>query len=150
MPSDLTSIRVRFGLRAFFAIVALFAIAFALLTSGPSYIAVPCFAVVHVLLPTYLTGCVIYARGGLRAFCFGALFPAGLMFLITAWHVGFSLLEDQASVWGPARLLQYFERTHFQYRMLALGTWMLAIVSGAMMVAIRDRAIASAAVDDEL
>ena len=149
MISDLTRIRVRFSLWAFFAIIALFAVACALLTSAPSYVAVPSFVVIHLLLPAYLTSCVIYWKGGVRAFCIGALFPATLMFLITAWHVGFALLEVRASVWRPALMLQYFERTHYQFRFLALGTWMLSIVSGAMVVAIRDRAIASAEVDKE-
>jgi hypothetical protein len=124
--------RVRFSLRIVFLGVVAAAVGCALLFSTPNYIAVPALLFVVVVLPALLTAGVIFGGRGLRAFCIGALFPTGLMLYATGWLLGLSLIEGPTRLDDPSDWMDFVERVDFPLRLYAAGSWVMALLIGAL------------------
>lgn len=75
----------QYSLRTLFVLTTLVAILCSALFAAPWWFSVATLAVLGVLIPLGLIVAIIYARGYLRTFCIGALFPAVPALLVSLY-----------------------------------------------------------------
>jgi hypothetical protein len=97
-----------------------------LFTKPPNVAAVELF-VIGFLLPVVLTGGIVYGKGYMRAFCIGAVFPAGALFYV--WVVEISTVLMTAS-W------EFDSNSVFTLQRLFGSAFVAAVVSGSVCVVI--------------
>jgi hypothetical protein len=132
MP-DGTNSAPRFSLRTLLVFTVVFAVGCALLFSLPNVVAVPGLILVIVALPAVLTAGVMYGGRLWRAFCVGALFPAGLALYTVGWLFGLLIIEGPGPLEDWSELVELTEDIGFHLRVYAAASWVMAPVVGCLL-----------------
>ncbi len=130
----------RFTLRALLLVVLLAAIAFAVLFSTPTWIAVPAAFALTIAVPALLTVRIIYGDRHQRAFYIGAIFPCGTLLFTTSWAFGLLVLLDPPrsnALKTTSDWLEFFENIDPQFRAICGVAWALAVVIGLLCVSLQ-------------
>ena len=127
------SSHLQFSLLALSVFTVCTAVAIGLVWSLPDWVAGPPLLLLAAALPAALTSLVIYGDGNLRAFCLGALFPAGIQF-VTVFAYLFSEIWNRA---GPRfDFFDWLDLYRYTYdfsaalRHIAGLTWGLSLWTG--------------------
>ncbi|MBI3468708.1 MAG: hypothetical protein HY000_37370 [Planctomycetes bacterium] len=133
------SAHLQFSLLALVVFIACTAVAMALLWSLPDWIAGPILLFLACVFPAALAALVIYGDENLRAFCLGALFPAGIQFIAVFLYVFLEILSRHTLVVGtpPNWHRFYMDELASPLRHVAGVAWALSILTGCVSVGIR-------------
>ncbi len=123
-----------FRLRTLLAAVAAIGIAVYLLLAAPARVAAPGLILVAVASTIGFTAGIVYGRNKVRAFCIGALFPAGATIAALTWLLSAWLLAENR---GLADLLNYFEKSAPAFRLWSGACWALQVLGGLLTIAVR-------------
>ncbi len=123
---------MRFGIRFLFAGITAVAVALFLLIAAPTILAVPLLVLVHTALAAFFLVGLIYGDPPRRAFCLGAMIPAGativaLTWMLCAWFIA-SPWETRD--WGG--LVKYIDGFAFTFRVWSVACWTLELAVGAI------------------
>ncbi len=126
-----------FGIKSLFGLTGAIAVALYLLVSAPTFVAVPLLVLLHVTIGALLLAGLVYGAGNLRAFCMGAMIPAGativaLMCMLVAW-----LFTGPYGIQNFSKLFQYFDEFAFSFRVWSGAAWIMGPVVGLLTVAAR-------------
>jgi hypothetical protein len=124
--ADAAPLRIQFSLGTLLLLPVIAGCAMAVLFTKPFNVAAKELYIIAFLLPAILTGGIVYGKGYTRAFCIGALFPAGMLFL-------YSTMQFTDVLFGQVQ--DY--NTFFTLQCLFGGSWLAAVVSGCMCMGIR-------------
>jgi hypothetical protein len=128
---------MRFGLKTLLAVVTLSGVALYLLLAAPAILASPALIVVWVTLASLFTAGLIYGRGHVRAFCAGAMFPAGATTLALTWMLCMWLMTGPYELKDWDKLLAHFESLAFTMRVWSGAGWVMIGVVGLTSVVTR-------------
>lgn len=133
------SFRLQYNTRQLLTAILIASIALGILFAFPAWLATTIMITASILAPVPLTLAVIYARGNVRAFCIGALFPAllvaisgGLSFILISFNIAGAYL-------GFSGFFDAIGRHAGGLRFSILTGWPLAILAGIFAVVIRRR-----------
>ncbi len=123
---------MRFSVQTLFAMVTAIAVALYLLVAAPTVVAVPLLVSIHTAIAALLVVGIIHGTARPRAFCMGALIPAGativgLTWMLCAWFI--------ASPWNSrnwTELAVHLDRFVFTLRVWSASTWILELVVGML------------------
>lgn len=121
-----------FGLKSLLAAMGVLGVAAYLLFAAPEALATVALSAIWVLVCVLMAAGVIYGRGRTRAFCLGALFPAGgtvvaLVFVLFAW-----LLAGPWEIEDLTALFDHLTRMAFTVRAWSAIAGVLTILAGAV------------------
>ncbi len=108
--------------------MGVFAVGCFLLVVAPPQLAVPGLVTIWLILTAWLLAGTIYGRGRARAFCIGAMIPAGGTATALVWLLWSWLLSAEPP--NLARLLEYFDRAAFAFRLWSASGWLLTGILG--------------------
>jgi hypothetical protein len=134
---DAAPLKMQFSLGTLLVLPVVVGCALAVLFTKPSDVAGVELLAIGLLLPAGLSGGIVYGKGYTRAFCIGALFPAGAIFYLCTLEFTNVLV---AQAWN-------FNANSFGFQCLFGGGWLAAVISGCLCVGIRWLALGSAAAD---
>lgn len=126
--------RFQFGLGTMFLITAMVAVSCSLFFQMPNVVATPLLVLFMLVLPAVLTTVLVYGRGYQRAFCLGALFPAGTMLVCTSFMLvvhSISAYEHTIAAWAD-----FAEKVGPYYRPYAGIAWVSCFVVGFLNVVV--------------
>ena len=128
----------QFSLRTLFLLTACVAVALSVLFGLPNVLAVPTIFCLVISLPALLGIVIVHGSSYQRAFCFGALFPAGLMLYSFGWFLGY-LLIGEAGVTSRdiSGWIELADSLAPRFRVSVGLTWILSILNGALCVVVR-------------
>jgi hypothetical protein len=135
-PAGAAPPRIQFSLGTLLLLPVAVGCALAVLFTKPINVAAKELYVIALLSPAGLTSGIVYGKGYTRAFCIGALFPAGALFLLNA-------LQFTDMFYGQVQTSD----VSFTLQCLFGGGWLAAIVSGCLCMGIRWFTLGSAAAD---
>ncbi|MBI3837669.1 MAG: hypothetical protein HY288_07020 [Planctomycetia bacterium] len=127
---------MRFGLKTLLIGTGLLGVALYLLVAAPPNFAVPVLVLISVALAALLTTGVVYGRANLRAFCIGALFPAGGTVIALTWMLCMWFMAHEEMKDFP-RLLAFFDKFAFTLRVWSGACWIMGLVVGSVTVGLR-------------
>jgi hypothetical protein len=136
-PAATAPSRMQFSLGTLLLLPVAIGCALAVLFTKPPNVAATELLAIGILLPAAFTGGIVYSKGYKRAFCIGAIFPAGalsLLFIYLLANMGFS------NSWDLSLFL-------FMFECLFGGGLLLAIVSGGLCVGIRSLSLRAIVAD---
>jgi hypothetical protein len=124
---------MRFALRTLLTLVTAACVALFLLFAAPAELAAPGLVVIAVILAVAFSAGVIYGSGGVRAFCVGALFPAGATFFALTWILSawFVAAPDLAEI------VEFMTEFSLTIKTWSVASWILEIVTGLVVVGVR-------------
>ncbi len=126
--------RLQYTLRTLFVLTTAAAIACAVFFALPAWVSVVVAVCVLISIPGLLTVMLIYGRGNTRAFCIGALFPAGFCLApaVSAYGFAFSAeyLDELIDGLEPNIAVLVFLNVYFA---VVLGNGLLAVGVRRMM-----------------
>ena len=123
-------VRMQFNLRQLLLSMVVLSVAFAVLFAFPSWLASVLLSTAAILLLVALTTCVVYGRGGVRAFCLGALFPAVLFAIPSA--ISFAVVPFAASRNGYSQIPKNLDAMSAGLRLATVAGTFLLIAAGAL------------------
>lgn len=126
-----------FGIKALFGLVGATAVATYLLVSAPTYVAVPVLVLFHIGITAVLLAGLVYGAGRLRAFCVGALVPAGATTFALALMLFVWLLAGPYEVHNFSELFAYLDEFAFSFRVWSAAAWIMSPIVGLLSVAAR-------------
>ena len=121
-------------------------VALFLLFAAPSTVAVPLLVLISVSLAALVTTGLVYGRGNIRAFCIGAMFPAGatvigLIWLLCAWFISSAFGRfgggPPPEVHDFPSLFAHFDTFAFTLRVWSAASWIMGLVAGLVSLAVR-------------
>jgi hypothetical protein len=117
-----------FGIKSLFAAVTAVAVALVLVVAAPDIVAVGLLVLVHVALAAgFLVG-LVDGSPARRAFCLGAMIPAGATIVGLTATLSFLLIVNPNSGY----LVQYFDRLAITLRAWSVMCWILELVAGCL------------------
>jgi hypothetical protein len=126
--------RLQYTLRTLFVLTTAAAVACAVFFTLPAWVSVVVAVCVVISMPGVLTVMLIYGRGNTRAFCIGALFPAGVCLSPVVSAYGFALLaqylDELLDALEPNIAVLVFLNVYFA---VVLGNGLLAVGIRRMM-----------------
>ncbi len=121
---------MRFGLKSFLTAISLFCVLFYLLYAAPTVVATPALVFVWVGVAALVMAGLIYATGRLRAFCLGAMLPAGASIIALTWMLCIWLMAGPYEVKDWSKLLGHLGDLAFTMRVWTGGGLLLVVVGG--------------------
>jgi len=96
----------------------------------------PSLALLLVAVPGVLSVAALQSRGGLRAFCVGALFPTVPVLLALGLWLMFVIGDPAPRPYGPSKpdWIELAEHMGQGLRPIAGGSWVASILSGGLSV----------------
>jgi hypothetical protein len=119
-----------FQLKTLLIGIGVLGVALYLLVTAPGSVAVPALVAISVTSAALCTAGLAYGGPNVRAFCIGALFPAGstvigLVWLLCAWFlIGPYQIQDFP------KLLAHFDGLAFTLRVWSGASWLLELLVG--------------------
>lgn len=127
---------MRFRLRTLLVGMAVVAVALFLLIVAPAGLATPLLATIWVLLAAFLGAGIVFGRGHARAFCVGAMFPAGGTVFALSCLLFEGLIAGQRT--QPFdQLMDELVRMAFAFRAWSAMGWAVTLAAGAVAVGAR-------------
>lgn len=114
---------VHFTLRSMLAVIALVAAAMAVQVAPPNRLTSAILVLAVLGLPALLTIGVVYGTSAMRSLCIAALFPAGMMFLISI-PICWQLIERSRFSGGD------IERLAVALKTGCAASWAMAVLTG--------------------
>jgi hypothetical protein len=133
---------MRFGLKTLLVGMSVLCVAFFLLFPAPTEFAVPALVVIDVSLAAFVTAGLVYGSPIARAFCIGALFPAGgtivaLVCVLCIWLSSGFVAPGPADPKDFPSLFAHFEHGAFTLRVWSAASWVMAAVVGLLTVGLK-------------
>jgi hypothetical protein len=128
---------MHFNLKTLFAATAVAGVALYLLVPAPSYVAVPLLVMLDLGLAALVLAGLVYGSGALRAFCLGAMVPAGGTMVAYTWMLGLWLTAGPWEVESRGEIVRYLEEFVLTVRVSSVYLWVLYLVIGLVTVAAR-------------
>jgi hypothetical protein len=132
---------MRFGLKTLLIAMGVVGVALFLMFASPNEVAVPLLVLISVSVAALVTTGLVYGRGNIRAFCIGAMIPAGatvigLIWLLCMWFMSTSFGTPPEVIDFPS-LFAHFEAFAFTLRVWSAASWIMGLVAGTVSVAVR-------------
>ncbi len=128
---------MKFGLKTLLAIVTLSCVILFLLAASPGFVASPVLVFVWVTLTSLFMSGLIYGRGNVRAFCAGAMLPAGATTIALTWLLCIWLTTGPYEVKDWSKLLTHLDNLAFSMRVWSGAGWVMIGLVGLTAVAVR-------------
>ncbi len=130
LAADAAPPKMQFSLRTLLLLPVAVACALAALFTKPPSVAVVELLLIAFLLPAALTATIVYGKGYTRAFCIGALFPAGALFLFSVMEF-YGVLSSIFVM--PGMDLNVLRQLQCSFD----GAWLAAVLCGCLCVGLR-------------
>jgi hypothetical protein len=126
---------MRFGLKSLLVAMGVLGVALYFLFAAPNIVASTALIFAWVLAAAFFASGIVYGRGAARAFCVGALFPAGATFFGLAWILLFWLMGGFNDIKDFRALFEYLGRAAFTLRVWTAAGSVMCLLAGGVSVA---------------